>query len=300
MTTEAIDDYPAEIEAEELIAEPEFQKARMPWGIKLAIAWLALMVIFAFFANWIPGVPPPNELGAFRGLDRLAPPSTKAWLGTDGLGRDILSRIIHGARISLTVSTVAVLFGLIVGGGLGMIAGYVRGRAEAVIMASVDIVLAFPALIILLTLVAFLGQNLITISLVIGALSVPRYARVARAITLSVAQREFVLASGAMGADRLRVLWRDVMPNVLPALSAFALVSAGVVIVLEGTLAFLGLSVEAPQATWGSMINESRQNLAIRLHPLIFPSAVMFITVLALNYVGDYLRKKFNVKESGI
>ena len=228
-------------------------------------------------------------------------PSGDHWLGTDSVSRDILSRLVWGGRVSLTVALVSVTLGMVVGGLVGITVGYVRGKTEAITMSVIDIILAFPALVILLGLVAFLeDQNLRVIATVIGFLSIPPYARVARANTLTIAEREYVRAAQVLGAKKSRILFREVLPNVVPPLAAFALVAAGIVIVLEGSLAFLGLSVERPTATWGSMIALGRQDLKIRLHPVLFPSMVMFFTVLSLNFVGDWLRKRLNVRESGL
>jgi peptide/nickel transport system permease protein len=148
--------------------------------------------------------------------------------------------------------------------------------------------------------VAFLGQNLPVIAGTIGVLSIPIYTRIARANTLSVAQREFVLAARAMGARNSRILFREILPNVVLPVMAFGLIAMGSVIVLEGALAFLGLSVELPQATWGGMISEGNRHIFDKVHVALIPSAVMFFTVLSLNFVGDTLRSRFDVRESNL
>lgn len=221
-------------------------------------------------------------------------------LGADGLGRDILSRLLHGSRVSLIVGFAAVSMGLIFGGVLGLLSGFFRGPLERTIMSAVDIILAFPALVLLLALLAYVGQSLTVIALVIGFLSIPPYTRVARANTLSVANREFVLAARAMGAKSRRILFRELTPNVILPVAAFALVAVARIIVVEGSLAFLGLSVEQPTATWGSMIAEGKRHLRTAPHVAFIPSFVLFLTVLSLNFVGDSLRSLFDVKESGI
>jgi peptide/nickel transport system permease protein len=167
-------------------------------------------------------------------------------------------------------------------------------------MWAMNVLLAFPRLVLLLGLVAFVGQSLLAITLVVGFLSVPTYARVARASTLSVAQREYVLAARALGASRWRILRREILPNVVLPVAAFGMVALGVVIVLEGSLAFLGLSVKAPDPTWGSMIAEGRRHLEESAHLSLVPSAVMFLTVLAVNFVGDALRSHFDVREASL
>jgi peptide/nickel transport system permease protein len=271
----------------------------MGWGVKLSVLWLVLVVGGAVLADLLP-LAPPNQ-GIVLGNRPNQPPSMDNWLGTDGNARDILARVVYGARVSLTVSGTAVAFGLIIGGFVGALVGYVRGRTESILMAAVDVILAFPGLILLLALVAFLqSQSLFAISLVIGFLSIPPYTRVSRANTLSIANREFVLAARAIGTPRITILFREIIPNVLPSLVAYALVAAAFIIVLEGSLAFLGLSVQPPTPTWGSMINEGRQNIKVTLWPVVIPSLAMLFTVLSLNNVGDWLRKRNAVRDAAL
>jgi peptide/nickel transport system permease protein len=263
----------------------------------LATAWLVLVVVVAITASWLPLADPEDQDLA----NRLAGPFTEGHLlGTDGLGRDVLARLAFGARVSLIISLAAVSIGMVVGGSIGMVVGYLRGRVEGVVMWAINVLLAFPGLVLLLGLVAFVGQSLTAITLVVGFLSIPTYARVARATTLTVAQREYVLAARSLGASRGRILVREIMPNVVLPVAAFGLVALGVVIVLEGSLAFLGLSVKAPDPTWGSMIAEGRRHLEQTAHLSLVPSTVMFLTVLAVNFVGDSLRSRFDVREATV
>lgn len=263
----------------------------------LALGWLGLIVLAAVTAPLLP-LPDPDDQDI---VNRLAPPFSEGHvLGTDGLGRDILSRLAFGAQVSLVISFSAVSIGVVVGGSVGMAVGYVRGWVESVTMWALNVILAFPGLVLLLGLVAFVGQSLTAITLVVGFLSVPIYARVARATTLAVSQRDFVLAARALGARGRWIMFREILPNVVLPLAAFGLVALGVVIVLEGSLAFLGLSVKAPNPTWGSMIAEGRQHLSSTTHLALIPSLVMFLTVLAVNFVGDVLRSRFDVKESSL
>lgn len=263
----------------------------------LATAWLVLIAVVAITASWLPLADPEDQDLA----NRLAGPFTDGHvLGTDGLGRDVLARLVFGARVSLIISLAAVSIGMLVGGSIGMVVGYLRGRVEGAVMWAINVLLAFPGLVLLLGLVAFVGQSLMAITLVVGFLSIPTYARVARATTLTVAQREYVLAARALGASRGRILMREILPNVMLPVVAFGLVALGVVIVLEGSLAFLGLSVKAPDPTWGSMIAEGRRHLDQTAHLSLVPSAVMFMTVLAVNFVGDALRSRFDVREATV
>ncbi|HEV7886762.1 MAG TPA: ABC transporter permease [Acidimicrobiales bacterium] len=260
----------------------------------LSAGWLALIVLAAVLARWIPGLPSPTETGV--GPARQAP-TAQHLLGTDSLGRDMLARTIYGARVSLVVGFTSITAGLLVGGALGVLAGYYRGRFEAVVMGAMDVLLAFPALVLALALVSFLGPRLGTVSLAIAILSVAPIARVIRANTLTFAQREFVLAARTLGAKNRRIIVSELLPNVLPAALSFALVAVAVAIVAEGALAFLGLSVPAPQPTWGSMINEGRTLLQQAPHISFVPSGAMFLTVLALNFAGDSLRARFDARE---
>lgn len=262
----------------------------------LAATWLAVVVVCAVFAGVLP-VPDPIAPDV---IHKLEGPSTAHLLGTDGLGRDTLSRLVHGARISLVVSLSAVTIGMLVGGTLGMLAGFTRGWFESALMAVLNVILAFPGLVLLLVLLAYVGQSLSVISLVIGFLSIPVYARVARANTLAIAQREFVLAAHTMGASRTRQLVREIAPNVVLPVAAFGLVAMGVIIVLEGSLAFLGLSVEVPTPTWGGMIAEGKRHLDGAWWVALIPSTAMFLTVLSLNFVGDTLRRRFDVRDANL
>lgn len=263
----------------------------------LALAWMAAVLFCAIFAQVIP-VPDPNHTDV---LNQLHGPFTHGHiLGTDGLGRDIFSRLVHGARVSVVISFSAVGVGMAIGGTLGIVIGFFRGKLEIGILAVIDVILAFPGLVILLALVAVIGQSLSTIALVIGFLSIPIYTRVARANTLAAAQREYVLAAKALGATNRRLMFREILPNVVLPVLAFGLIAVGAVIVLEGSLAFLGLSVQLPRATWGGMIAEGRRHLNDGAHVALIPSLVMFLTVLSLNYVGDQFRRRFDVRESAL
>jgi len=252
----------------------------------LAVSWIGLVVVATAVADLLP-MPSPTDMEM---LERRMPPSAAHWLGTDGLGRDMLSRLIHGARISLTVGIVAPLIGLVVGGALGMLAGYFRSHLETVVVGSIDVLLAFPPLVLALAVTAYLGQTVANLTYIIGFLSIPAFTRVARAATLSIAQREFILAARAVGATQLRILVRELLPNVILPLLAFFLLAVAVTIVVEGALSFLGLGVPPPAPSWGSMIGEGRESLEIAPRIAFLPAAVMFLTVLSFNVVGDTLR----------
>ncbi|MFV1989673.1 MAG: ABC transporter permease [Acidimicrobiales bacterium] len=288
---------------------PEIAKKRRlaHWPTLIAATWLILligyMILGKIFGESLPFYQDPVPSGFILDFDgALAPPSAEHWMGTDGLSRDVFSRSVDASYVSLVVALTSVLFGMFLGGFLGVFAGYVRGGTETGIMTFIDMILAFPAIVLLLGLITFMGSGygLSTIAIAIGFISIPYYARVARANTLSVSQREFVTAAQTAGARRGRVLFREIIPNVLPSVLAYAMVAAGVVIVVEGALAFLGLSVQPPTPSWGAMINEGRSDLAQVTHQVFFPSMFLIFTVLSMNVLGDTLRRKFDIKESSI
>jgi len=190
---------------------------------------------------------------------------------------------------------------MVVGGSIGLVAGFLRGRAETILMSVVDIFLAFPALILLIAIVAFLGADLKNVVLGISLVSIPAFARIARATTLTFSRREFVLAAEAAGASRWRILVREILPNVILPLLAFGLLVVAIAIVAEGSLAFLGLTSQET-ISWGGMINGGRRALQQEnvAHTSMIPAAMMFVTVLAVNFLGDRFRAAFDVKDAAL
>ena len=252
----------------------------------MAIVWMIFVFAVAIFADVLP-LPSPTDMDM---LEKRAPFSAEHWLGTDGLGRDELARVIYGARISLIVGLCAPIIGLTFGGALGMLAGYFRGRFESVVVGSMDVLLAFPPLILALAVTAYLGQSILHLTFILGLLGVPAFMRVARAATLTLARREFVIAAQALGATHARILLRELLPNVMLPLFAFFLLGVAVTIVAEGSLSFLGLGVPPPISSWGSMIGEGRESLEMAPRLAFIPAIAMFLTVLSFNLVGDTLR----------
>jgi peptide/nickel transport system permease protein len=250
-----------------------------------AIAWMILVFAAAALAGLLPFGPTDMDM-----LERRASPSALHWLGNDGLGRDELARLIYGARVSLTVGLCAPMIGITIGGALGMLAGYFRGRFETLVVGSMDVLLAFPPLILALAVTAYLGQSILNLTCILGVLGIPAFMRVARAATLTLARREFVIAAQALGATHARILLRELLPNVILPLFAFFLLGVAVTIVVEGALSFLGLGVPPPVSSWGSMIGEGRESLEMAPRLAFIPAVTMFLTVLSFNLVGDTLR----------
>jgi peptide/nickel transport system permease protein len=270
--------------------------AKFGWLFWLALGWIGLIVLAAALADLLP-LPSPTDMDM---LARRAPPSAAHWLGTDRLGRDMLARLIHGGRISLTVAILAPLIGLVIGGALGILAGYFRGRFETVVVGGVDVLLAFPPLVLALAITAYLGQTVANLTYIIGILSIPAFTRVARAATLSLAKREFILAARAMGATEIRILLRELLPNVILPLMAFFLLAVAVTIVVEGALSFLGLGVPPPAPSWGGMIGEGRESLETAPRIAFLPALFMFLTVLCFNLVGDTLRALTDPRQAAL
>jgi len=260
----------------------------------ISICWIGVVFLLAIVASWI-GLDDPNN-GDFSLIN--SSPSWSHPFGTDDLGRDILSRVIYGARVSLIVGFGAMGLGMSIGGTLGMIAAYRRGAVDTLVSAASYVMLAFPALVAVIAIVAFWGHDIWKITIIVGVASTPLVYRVIRAATLSYATREFVTAAKAQGATDTRILSRELLPNVLPTIISYFLIGVATVIILEGALAFLGLSVPAPTASWGNMINESRTYLSDNPWLALFPSMAMFLFLIALNLVGDALRQSFDAQES--
>lgn len=278
---------------------------RLGWGFWLAVGVLGTIVIGCILAPYLGFLPDPRIPDP---ANRQIVWSTEHWLGTDNLGRDNLSRILHGGRTSLFIGVSVVLLGFFGGGLVGLTSGFFRGWPERGLMAIVDVFLAFPALVLALALISIVaGESGTTVSAVIISLSVlaiAPLARITRATTLQFSQREFVTAARSLGAKNARIIRKEILPNVIPPMFSFALVVLAIVIVAEAALSFVGVGLPADKyPTWGNMIAAGRQSPnALEEHASVAltPAAVLFVTVLTLNYIGDKLRARFDVKESGV
>jgi peptide/nickel transport system permease protein len=295
-TSEAFADIQEEITAD---AAADYSKKKLGVLFWICCGWIVLVALMATFASLLP-LPNP-DLGNYNSVQNAGP----GWghlLGTDDLYRDIFSRLVYGARVSLVVGFGGALIGLILGGIPAMYSAYRRGRIDTALNTTSYVVLAFPALVAVIAIVSFWGHNLWKITLIIGVFSAPLIFRVVRASTLSYATRDFVLAAKALGASDRRILTRELLPNIMPTIVSFGLIAVATIIVLEGTLAFLGLSVQPPTPSWGNMLNEGASLLTGakgQTNPwlVIFPASAMFLLLISLNIVADKLRAYFDVTE---
>ncbi|MGH9092727.1 MAG: ABC transporter permease [Acidimicrobiales bacterium] len=271
------------------------ERRRLGWVFWACAGWVVLNVLAAVLAGVLPLQNPEAQSTAIN-----AGPSAAHFFGTDDLGRDIFSRVIFGARVSLVVGFGAMAIGLAAGGTLGMVAAFRRGAVDTVVNAASYVLLAFPALLAVIAIVTFWGNELWKITVVLGVASAPIVFRIVRAATLSYATRDFVTAAKALGATDRRILLRELLPNILPTVVSFALVGVATVMILEGSLAFLGLSVPPPTPSWGNMLNESLNglnNIPGQSNPwlVLFPALALFLFLLAVNLAGDRLRQHFDV-----
>ena len=301
-----------EVADEAEVPNEQVEKKRLGFGFWVSIAWLVTIILLAVFAPVLPLKDPDQNFvqfeeteSAITGRITEAPiqppysPSSEHWLGTDQDARDVLSRTIYGARVSLVVGFVAIAFGFLVGGTLGMVAGFVRGWFDKVISFIFLVLLSFPGLVLAILITSLVDRSLFTISLTLGILAIPAVGRLARAQTLVFAEREFVMAATTIGAKRSRILVRELLPNVAIPMAALALLGMAVAIVAEGGLAFLGLSIEKG-STWGKLIRTYTSTIAdLEEAPWMAftPIGFLFATVVALNYAGDKLRDYFDVRE---
>jgi peptide/nickel transport system permease protein len=258
----------------------------------LGVTCIACTILAAVLAPLLsPADPFHNSL-----LDRLTPPMWAAGgtlrypLGTDTLGRDVLTRLLYGARVSLLIGLSAVVLAGAVGVGLGLVSGYYGGRVDDVLMRLGDIQLAFPILVLAIAILAVLGASLANVIVVLGLSGWVTYARIVRGETLSLTQREFVEAARGIGVPDHLILWRHILPSVLPPVTVVATFSVARIIIAEASLSFLGLGVPPPMPSWGAMLDEGRNYITTGWWLAMFPGLAIFLLVLGINLVGDWLR----------
>lgn len=255
----------------------------------LVVLWLLVAAVFApQLATHDPNR--QNFVALFQ------PPSATHYLGTDELGRDIYSRVVFGARVSVTVGLLAVVLGGVVGIGTGLLAGYFGGALDSVLMRFIDVLLAFPGILLAILIAAVLGAGLVPIIIAIALYSVPTFARVARSSTLSVREREYVEAARAAGAGHVRIIVQHVLLNSFGPVLVYATMLMGTAILTAAALSFLGVGISPPTAEWGSMINAARAYMRQAPHLILGPGVAVFVTVLAFNILGDVLRDALDPK----
>ncbi len=261
----------------------------------IGIALYLVLVVVAVFAGRLA----PYDPMAVHMRDRLAGPSAAYLLGTDELGRDLLSRIIYGARVSLSVGVVSVGIGCGFGVLLGLVAGYRGGSLDSVIMRALDGVLAFPSLILAMAIVSALGPNVFNAMIAIGVVSIPSFARITRGSVLSLREKEFVEASRALGASDARLMFRSLLPNCLSPLLVQASIAFSEAVLTESALSFLGLGVQPPTPSWGAMLDTGRKFLSQTAWYAFSAGAAIFLAVLSLNLIGDGLRDALDPRLQG-
>lgn len=274
---------------------PTWRRLLRNHRIAIGVAVLVTMYLIGLLAPWLSPADPNAQIL----LDRLKPPSAAHPLGTDSLGRDILSRAIWATRISLSVSLVAMLITICLGATLGLLAGFMGGAVDMVLMRLTDMLMAFPIFILLITIVAIYGSSLSLMILFLGLTAWPLTARTIRAEVLSLKHRDFIDAARINGASTARILWFHVLPAVLSVIVVAATLRVATVILIESGLSYFGLGVTPPTPTWGNMASEGRLFLETAWWITTFPGVLIVITVLAYNLLGDGLRDELDPRRRG-
>ena len=273
------------------------RRAAAGWARALRL-WVPagfLILLAAACFIWPQIYPVPNPVGGSVLNAGLPPLSPGHIFGTDPVGNDVFSRILYGGQVSFEVGFAVTAIGLVVGGLLGMIAGYWGGAVDAVISRVLDVLIAFPALVLALVIAEGLGPSEVHVIWALSVFSIPAFGRIARSATLALREQTFMLAARLSGTRRWRMIARHIVPNIAPQLLTFSLLGFGVVIILEGALSFLGLGIPLPEASWGSMIAQGQQTLSASPDLVLIPSAFLFATVLSLNLLGDALRERWAI-----
>ncbi|MCL0066358.1 nickel ABC transporter permease subunit NikC [Thermodesulfovibrionales bacterium] len=266
---------------------------------RLALIGAGIILVLIFIAVLAPFIAPHDPIE--QNLEhRLLSPNTEYLLGTDNLGRCILSRLIHGTSVSLQIGVMVVGIAAFVGVTLGLVAGYRGGLIDELIMRIVDILLAFPGIILALVIAGILGPSLFNVMLALAVVGWTSYARVVRGAVLSVKEKEFVEAARALGAGEARIMFRHILPNVMAPVIVMATLGMAHVILAAAALGFLGLGAQPPTPEWGSMLNDGRAFMRTAPHLTIFPGLAIMVTVLAFNFLGDGLRDVLDPRLKGM
>jgi len=267
----------------------KFSKQKLSLAAAIFIILLFLVAVFApYLTPYDPHAPNYDEL--------MAGPSLKHWAGTDDYGRDILSRLIAGARLSLAVSLSSVFIAVILGTILGLVSGYYGKWLDRLIMRSSDVLFSFPDILLAIGIVAILGPGLMNVVIAVAVFGTPSFARIIRSVTLSAKETLFVEAAHSMGAKNRRIIWRHIFPETLPSAIVNLTMKIGGAILAASSLSFLGMGAKPTQPDWGAMLSMGRDYLSIAPHIVYFPGAAIFLTVLAFNLVGDGLRDALDPK----
>jgi peptide/nickel transport system permease protein len=251
-------------------------------GMLITVVVLLVALVGPGLAPYNPNVPMP--------LDRLKGPSAAHYFGTDSLGRDIFSRVIYGARISVMIGLISVTISLVPGTLLGLLAGYFGGWMDGLIMRLMDMLLAFPAILLAIFITAILGPSLPNTMIAVGIVYIPHYARIVRSSVLSLREQLYVQAISHLGGSHGRILFRHILPNALPPIIVYATLGMGTAVLQAAALGFLGLGAQPPQPEWGAMLSEGRQYIQLAPHVAAFPGAAILLLVLGFNLFGDGLR----------
>ena len=286
------------------VAEIATESVRTPWSefwrkfkkqhVALgALVFVLLLVLVAILAPWIT----PYDAENFFDYDKLnTPPSAAHWFGVDPLGRDIFSRILMGARISLTAGFLSVTLGALVGTFLGLLAGFYGGWWDRIVMRISDVLFAFPGILLALGVVAILGSSMTNVIVAVSVFSVPAFARLVRGNTLVLKQLTYIEATRSIGASDRTILLRHILPGTISAIVVYFTMRLGTSIITAASLSFLGLGAQPPTPEWGAMLNEARADMVNAPHVALFPSLAIFFTVLAFNLLGDGLRDALDPK----
>jgi peptide/nickel transport system permease protein len=278
-------------------SRPTGQFWRQLWRRKTAVLGLTLAAVVLLGALLAPWLAPEDPLA--MSPRRFGAPSASAWLGTDQFGRDLLSRLLYGARVSMAVSIAAVGMATLIGGAIGLCAGYFGGRVDLLLMRGVDVLMAFPTLLLALAVVATFGGNTRNLILAVMLAYIPIFSRVIRGSALSVKQNDFVEASRALGARDGRIILRAVLPNVLAPIIVQATFNLSTAIMIEAALSFLGLGVQPPAPSWGSMLSEARNFMELDPWLALAPGGAITLAVLGFNLFGDGLRDILDPRVAG-